>query len=893
MITIAVCGQRGAGKSTVIQKLNNHLKNYYTISITDLNKDNTSNLTESSDISLLELNTKNIPQSKNHTIIIYVDARPELRVLRLLKNNSPGHKYINKDILDDYAALNLESEEIEDLRYKADIIIQNNKNSFDVNITYVLDFIANIMKKDNPHRKQPTFISPTFDASQAAKKMGTLYIVSGPSGVGKTTLIKDFINKNPQVERLVPYSTRAKRDSEKEGDPYRFISQVEFEKLISEQEFLQRFTDYGKEYGIPLKEVLDKLAEGKSLIIDVSTKVLSDIRQKIPNYKSIYICPAKMSTLLDRLSQRNGEQSNIEARYKNAMAELERACYLNYDYLIINDNYEEVFNKLSAIVQSNQSTLAEQQKDNASLFAKFRIYKILSDIIEQERLSFDIDDCQIQPLSSLNNFSYKITDGTTSYFLRIPRLKEDGYRILAEDENSNLTQAQQLGVYPAKVYYHKESCSYLASFLLEHQLLSDVKLKAASSLKKQVVGALIKLHQSALFKNDYNPLKLDEKILVELKQQRADLPEDIDNIGIICHRIADLLEKTCGKKVPCNNDISPFNLLYKEDTAYVVISDWECSGNNDPYWDLAKLSVESNFNQDEDKELLHLYIGNYSEVSLARLNLYKIQIEFHLGVWAKWQVAQNNTATSKERFESMFLTRIDNCRKHIYAENFDIYMEQVKHIAASANSSNFITLPKARMNFQGLREPSSNIEFRDTKLPQIDSIKFFKPIQNSLPSPVEQTLLILKPDMHAQKKIGAVISFIEELNFNLTAIKIKQLTKDDVYKLYPKIVTENICFDVMDLMTSGPIVLIVVEAENAAKRLIQLKGPTDPKQASAETATLRGKFGTDVKWNAVHCSDNVEAATREIALFFKPDELIGSEHNTYNMQQTFAKNLRC
>lgn len=130
----------------------------------------------------------------------------------------------------------------------------------------------------------------------------------------------------------------------------------------------------------------------------------------------------------------------------------------------------------------------------------------------------------------------------------------------------------------------------------------------------------------------------------------------------------------------------------------------------------------------------------------------------------------------------------------------------------------------------------------------------------------ERTLLIIKPDATAKKVIGDIISMVED-KFEIRGIIMKTLTVEEAREFYSVHKGKPFYDALVEFMTSGPVVGILLEGENAIRKLREVVGATDP--AKAEPGTIRAKFGTDVQRNAVHASDSPESAEYEIPFFFK------------------------
>lgn len=137
---------------------------------------------------------------------------------------------------------------------------------------------------------------------------------------------------------------------------------------------------------------------------------------------------------------------------------------------------------------------------------------------------------------------------------------------------------------------------------------------------------------------------------------------------------------------------------------------------------------------------------------------------------------------------------------------------------------------------------------------------------------VQQTLSIIKPDAVAANHIGGVISKFESENLHIAGMKMVRLTQPQVKLFYAEHVGKPFFADLADFMTSGPVVVMVLEGPNAIEKNRTLMGATDPQKANE--GTLRKLFATSVTKNAVHGSDSPESAKREIAFFFKPQEIV-------------------
>lgn len=167
-------------------------------------------------------------------------------------------------------------------------------------------------------------------------KKGTLVLFSGPSGVGKDTVLEVVLNKNKDLQKSVSLTTRAIRENEIDGKDYYFISQSDFDNMVKNNEVLE-FAQYGKNfYGTP-KAPIDKwLDEGKTIILKIEVQGAKKIKELYPEAVGIFIMPPSMEELEKRLRFRGTEsEDDIQRRLDIAKSEIENS--VDYDYLVIND----------------------------------------------------------------------------------------------------------------------------------------------------------------------------------------------------------------------------------------------------------------------------------------------------------------------------------------------------------------------------------------------------------------------------------------------------------------------------------------------------------------------------------------------------------------------------
>ena len=195
---------------------------------------------------------------------------------------------------------------------------------------------------------------------------GTLYIVSAPSGAGKTSLVKALIDSMAQVRVSVSHTTRAMRPGEVDGVNYHFTSRDEFVEMLKQGDFLEHAEVFGNLYGTSHPWVKQTLAKGYDLILEIDWQGAQQVRKLMPDAKSIFILPPTHKDLRQRLHNRGQDSEDvIDLRMQQAIAEMSH--YVEYDYIVINDQFATALDDLKAIFRANQLRLESQQKRHTQL----------------------------------------------------------------------------------------------------------------------------------------------------------------------------------------------------------------------------------------------------------------------------------------------------------------------------------------------------------------------------------------------------------------------------------------------------------------------------------------------------------------------------------------------
>jgi len=189
---------------------------------------------------------------------------------------------------------------------------------------------------------------------------GNLYIISAPSGAGKTSLIKKLI---PTVDNLmvsVSHTTRTQRAGETEGVDYFFISQNEFKNKINQQEFLEYAQVFDNFYGTTQCSVQNNLDHGQDVILEIDWQGADQIRRLLPDSITIFILPPSIEILRERLQGRGQDSKEIiERRMHDAVTEMSH--YAEYDYIVVNDDFHTALTGLKSIILANRLDIKHQQ----------------------------------------------------------------------------------------------------------------------------------------------------------------------------------------------------------------------------------------------------------------------------------------------------------------------------------------------------------------------------------------------------------------------------------------------------------------------------------------------------------------------------------------------------
>ncbi|MAZ05710.1 guanylate kinase [Marinobacter sp. SS8-8] len=203
--------------------------------------------------------------------------------------------------------------------------------------------------------------------SQAVEQ-GTLYVISAPSGAGKTSLVAGMLRNDHKLGVSVSHTTRSMREGEQNGVSYHFVSREEFEAMIAEGDFLEHADVFGNYYGTSQVWVREALTRGQDVILEIDWQGASQVRRLIPECVGIFIVPPSPEVLRERLVGRGTDSPEaVERRLAEAREECRHA--VEFDFLVVNDDFDIALADLLAIVRAQRLRMEAQQPRYQKLLA--------------------------------------------------------------------------------------------------------------------------------------------------------------------------------------------------------------------------------------------------------------------------------------------------------------------------------------------------------------------------------------------------------------------------------------------------------------------------------------------------------------------------------------------
>jgi guanylate kinase len=202
------------------------------------------------------------------------------------------------------------------------------------------------------------------------KNTGSLFIVTAPSGAGKTSLVRSLLEMDPAVSLSVSYTTRAMRPGEEDGSDYHFVSEERFLHMLEEGDFLESAEVHGARYGTSQTLVESLLAEGRDLVLEIDWQGAAQVRSLYPNAIGIFVLPPSLEELARRLHNRAQDSAEVIAR-RLAAAREEISHVGEFDYVIINDRFETAIHDLLAIIRAQRLRGEKQLRQYQELLQNF------------------------------------------------------------------------------------------------------------------------------------------------------------------------------------------------------------------------------------------------------------------------------------------------------------------------------------------------------------------------------------------------------------------------------------------------------------------------------------------------------------------------------------------
>ncbi len=193
---------------------------------------------------------------------------------------------------------------------------------------------------------------------------GTLFVVAAPSGAGKTSLVNALVASTPSLEVAVSHTTRKQRPDEVDGENYFFISEPAFRRMIGNDEFAEHALVFGSHYGTSKQEIARILEHGHHIVLEIDWQGAQQIRAEFPDVASIFILPPSLASLRQRLEARaQDDEFTVRKRMETAIDEISH--YDEFDYIVVNDDFDEALQAMMDIVHGRGEYLSLEHQQKA------------------------------------------------------------------------------------------------------------------------------------------------------------------------------------------------------------------------------------------------------------------------------------------------------------------------------------------------------------------------------------------------------------------------------------------------------------------------------------------------------------------------------------------------
>lgn len=202
------------------------------------------------------------------------------------------------------------------------------------------------------------------------KTSGNLFIVTAPSGAGKTSLVSALLADDPHVRLSISCTTRAPRPGETDGVDYRFVTETRFMQMLEAGEFLESAEVHGSHYGTSQKWVEEQLQAGEDILLEIDWQGAAQVRKLFPHAISIFILPPSVEELERRLNKRGQDSPEVIAvRVANAREEISHVS--EFDYVIINDKFDQALQDLRTVIRAQRLVTGKQLRRHAEMVNRF------------------------------------------------------------------------------------------------------------------------------------------------------------------------------------------------------------------------------------------------------------------------------------------------------------------------------------------------------------------------------------------------------------------------------------------------------------------------------------------------------------------------------------------
>jgi len=211
--------------------------------------------------------------------------------------------------------------------------------------------------------------------SAALPANARLFVISAPSGAGKTSLVKALCQRLPELRVSTSHTTRPMRPNEQEGREYYFVTNPQFDRLVAEQAFLEHARVFDHQYGTSRQQLEDKLAADHDVVLEIDWQGARQVRAALPGCRTIFILPPSRQALRQRLTDRRTDsEAVIERRLADAVSDMSH--YREFDYVVVNDDFQHAVSELAAIVRGHGEALRAERPELSPVLANLLEFSI-------------------------------------------------------------------------------------------------------------------------------------------------------------------------------------------------------------------------------------------------------------------------------------------------------------------------------------------------------------------------------------------------------------------------------------------------------------------------------------------------------------------------------------